>query len=577
MPEITDRATDARAGGPSEGPVIQNGSGQGRASWRGRLLWAAGLAVAAVVLSWCYILQARTQVANSDAAGAALMGYDMLHGNILLRGWWTTDVSFATFEVPIDALVIAVRGLSADVTHVTAGIVYALLVLAAALLGRGTARGREGIFRALLGAGIMIAPGLGEGTRVLLGSPDHIGIGVPILLTLLLIDRAREHWWVPVVVCVLLIWAQLDDPLAEFAAALPVLLVCLVRAAVSLRRDGWRDGAWKRGAWKTGAWRYEAGLAVAAGLSYELTQIAVHVIRTAGGYSMRSLSTATKYIPPSQWPAQFLHTVQNTLLLFGADYFWQAGTPAKGIAFLHLAGFALALAGLLMGIAGLVRRGDRVTQALTAGTILALGAGALVSPMQPGYGAHEIAVVLPFGAVLAGRTVGPWLLGRDLSRLARSALAVVLSAVAACYLAVLGYSASQPSVPAWTQTLTGFLAAHNLTSGIGMYWAANITTATTDWRVRVIPAQPGPADPYSWLTKPSWYNPDEYSANFVIAGKYTAAATTYPVKTVLQEFGKPAREYKVDGYVIMVYDRNLLRDMHRPVQPNPDLGSRLLQ
>lgn len=548
------------------------GAGQ-RGRWRGRAAWGAALVVAAVVLAWCYTLQAQTEPANSDGAGTALQAWGMLHGNILLRGWWVTDVSFFTFEIPIDAVVIAARGLNAEVVHLTAGIVYALLVLAAALLARGTARGRAGAVRALLAAGIMIAPGLGEGTRVMLGSPDHMGVGVPILLTLLLVDRARERWPVTVAVCVLLVWASLDDPMAEFAAALPLAIVCFVRAVAALRRD-WarRDGTWKRG-----AWRYDAGLAVGAALSYEVTQVAVHVIRASGGYSMRSLTAATTVIAPSQWGAQLLHTAQNAMLLFGADYYWQAGTLPKAIAFLHLAGMALAVAGLLAGIAGLLRGGDRVTQALALGTLITLGAAALVNRMQPGYGAHEIAVVLPFGAVLAGRTVGPWLMRNSLPRLARGTLAAALGVVAACYLAVAGYSASQPAAAPWTRSLTGFLAAHNLTSGIGMYWAANITTASSDWHVRVVPAQPGPQTPYAWVTKPSWYNPEKHYANFVIAGSYTADKTTYAVSTVLRVFGRPAREYKFEGYVIMVYDRNLLRDMHRPVQPSPDLGAQLLQ
>ncbi|HSZ39758.1 MAG TPA: hypothetical protein VK817_07355 [Trebonia sp.] len=537
-----------------------------RGWWRGRAAWGVGLVVAAIVLSWLYTLQSRTQAANSDGAGIALQGWDMLHGNLLLRGWWAADVSFYTFEVPLDALVIAARGLSADVVHVAAGIEYALLVLAAALLARGTARGREGVCRAVLAAGIMIAPGLGEGTRVLLGSPAHIGVGVPILLTLLLVDRAREHWLVPVAVCVLLVWAQLDDPMAEYAAALPLVLVGLVRAGVSLYR-------FRRDASRRRAWRYDAGLAVAAAVSYELTQIAIHVIRAAGGFSMRSLSSATATIPASQWGDQLVRTGRDALLLFGADFYWQSGTLAKAIAILHLVGAALAVAGLLAGILGLVRGGDRVTQALTAGTILALGAAALENPMLPGYGAHEIAVVLPFAAVLAGRAVGPWLLRTGLPRLARASLAVVLGVVAVGYLAVVGYSAAQPPMAAPTQALAGFLAEHGLTSGLGKYWAANLTTAVSGERVRVLPAQP-PTKPYAWLTKPSWYNADQNSANFVVAGD-PVTSSTYPVSTVLAAFGKPAREYRFDGYVIMVYDRNLLHDMKRPVQPNPDLGSRL--
>ncbi len=119
----------------------------------------------------------------------------MLHnGNLLLSGWYVSDVSFWTFEVPVDGLVAAVYGLRVDVVHVAAAIEYALLVLFAALLAAGAARdrrfgGREGLIRALVAIGVMVAPATYEGAGVLLGAPDHIGVGVPVLITLLVVDR----------------------------------------------------------------------------------------------------------------------------------------------------------------------------------------------------------------------------------------------------------------------------------------------------------------------------------------------------------------------------------------------------
>ena len=44
----------------------------------------------------------------------------MQHGNLLLRGWVTSDVSFYTFEIPVDGLVAAVDGLRTDVIHIAA-------------------------------------------------------------------------------------------------------------------------------------------------------------------------------------------------------------------------------------------------------------------------------------------------------------------------------------------------------------------------------------------------------------------------------------------------------------------------
>ena len=52
----------------------------------------AGTCVAFAV----YLRLAQTRAVNSDGAAQALQAWDMLHGNPLLRGWTTSDVSFYT-------------------------------------------------------------------------------------------------------------------------------------------------------------------------------------------------------------------------------------------------------------------------------------------------------------------------------------------------------------------------------------------------------------------------------------------------------------------------------------------------
>jgi hypothetical protein len=503
------------------------------------------------VLFWCYLRQSQAIAVNADGSGMALQGWDMLHGNLLLSGWWLADVTFYTFEIPVDALVEAVHGLNADVVHISAAVIYTLLVLTAALLARGTARGAEGVARALLGAGVMVAPAFGPGTRVLILSPDHTGVGVPILLTLLLVDRARERWWVPLAMCVLLTWAQVDDPLATYAAVVPIALVCFVRAGVGLVR--------RRLAW------YDAALAVAAVVSAALTHLAVSAIKAAGGYSMQPLANAGKLVPYSEWGRQIHAAGQNVLILFGADFYEQPAGIRTAIAFLHFVGVALALCGLLVGIAGLVRGADRVTQALTVATLVMLGAGALGTKMTPIQGAHEIAVVLPFGAVLAGRTLGPWLLSR---RLPRITLTPLLGVALVGYLAALGYNASLPAMSAETQGLADWLVAHHLTSGLGRYWAANSTTLASGGRVRVAPVQgSGGNVAYPWVAKPSWFDPAVSYANFVVAMPGPKGnAYAFSERAVRHSFGKPSRVYHYGPYVIMVWNRNLLLQVPKPDQ-----------
>jgi len=514
---------------------------------RARLLWAGALVVAAVALFWCYLLQSRTAGVNSDAAGMVLQGWDMMHGNVLLHGWFVADVSFSTFEIPIDGLVAVVHGLGPDVAHITAAIVYTLLVLSAALLARGTARGAEGIVRAVLAGGILVAPGYIPGTHVLLLAPDHTGIGVPILLTLLFIDRARERWWAVAGTVLLLVWAQVDDPLATYAAAVPIALVCLVRAALPLvrrRRPGW----------------YDLGLAAAAVVSVGLTRLAVHGISAAGGYQMHALKVRQS-IPVSVWGEQVKLTVQNVLILFGAD-FWEQRTELRtAIAVLHLAGFLLALAGLLVGIACLFRSADRITQVLTVGTLVVLVAATFATHMVLLQSAHQIAVVLPFGAVLAGRTVGSWLARRRLSRLA---LTPVLTAVLAGYLAALGWAAAQPKQQAETQQLADWLVAHHLTGGLAKYWAASSTTLSSGGQVLVVPTADLGKQPYTWVAKGSWYDPAASRATFVVAVPGPGNAYAFSEAGVRRAFGKPAREYRVGQYIIMVWDKNLLLQVSKP-------------
>src|SRR3984885_849785 len=107
---------------------------------RGALARTLGSAFAGLVIFACYLRQSRTVSVGSDGASQAFQAWDLLHGNPLLHGWWVTDVSFYTTELPQYAVIELARGLSADVIHVAGAITYTLLVLTAAVLARGRAR-----------------------------------------------------------------------------------------------------------------------------------------------------------------------------------------------------------------------------------------------------------------------------------------------------------------------------------------------------------------------------------------------------------------------------------------------------
>src|SRR5690349_25019897 len=80
-----------------------------------RALSAVAVAVAAVLLFAGYLHMAREQSADADGASNALQAWDLLHGDILLRGWTVSDVPFYTTELPQLALIELVMGLRPDV------------------------------------------------------------------------------------------------------------------------------------------------------------------------------------------------------------------------------------------------------------------------------------------------------------------------------------------------------------------------------------------------------------------------------------------------------------------------------
>ena len=357
--------------------------------------WPVGLAAAGVVLYLCYLAVSRTEEVTSDGASIALQAWAMLHGNPLLRGWTVTDVSFYTTELPEYMIVEWVRGLNADVLHASAAITYTLVVLTGGLLGRGRAKGREGMVRMLIAAGIMVAPQLGAGVFILIFQPDHIGSSVPLMLTWLVLDRTPRSWYVPPIIALMLAWGAIGDQLILLIGVAPLAAVSAVRAYQILvqRREGWRSG-----------W-FDVSLVVAAAAAAEISRIVVREISAHGGYNV--LPVPGGVAPITDMSSHLWLLVQSICGLYGADLFGMTSIGLNAaIALLHLVGLALAAWGLWLVIRRFFSCEDRIAQILTVGILINLAAYMLSTTPTTYWSAREVAPVLPMGAVLAARMLG---------------------------------------------------------------------------------------------------------------------------------------------------------------------------
>ncbi|MCW2894490.1 MAG: hypothetical protein JWO75_3979 [Actinomycetia bacterium] len=533
-------------------PVEQAAAAPSVLRRRAPLAWALGTVLAAAALFACYLRQSRTVAVGSDGASQALQAWDLLHGNPLLHGWSLTDVSFYPTELPQYALIELARGLSADVVHVAGAMTYTLLVLTAALLARGRARGTDGVTRALIAAGIMLAPQLGPGTQTLVLSPDHTGTSVPILLVFLLIDRAGgARWYVPVLVWLGLAWTALADAMTVFVAVIPLTLVCVMRIWHGTARDREPFSAHRR----------DASLAIAAVLAVPAELAAAALIRAHGGWQVNGLSTALAGAGQLAGNARLAGA--GLLELFGADVFGTTTGPGTALAVVHLVGLLLAVAGASTAASRFPRRATLIESVLVTGIVIDLAAYLAGVQAVNILSTREIAPVLPFAAVLAGRCLAPPCPAR------RSWLCAFL----ALYAAGLGYAAAQPPAAPQYAGLAAWLRAHHLTAGLSGYHQANIVTLETGGAVTLRPVTPGTDGhlaAYSWNASAAWYDPAARAATFLVlavpgtpGGPGTPGASRLTSARAVATFGPPATSYRYEEYEILIWRRgvNLLTDL----------------
>jgi hypothetical protein len=188
---------------------------------------------------------------------------------------------------------------------------------------------------------------------------------------------------------------------------------------------------------------------------------------------------------------------------------------------------------------------------LTVGTLLALGAALIYpAPAAP----REMAAVLPFSAVLAGRLLA--------ERLAAARLVPVMVVVLCLYLVTLSVNVtSTPEVNDY-RPLASWLSDHGLRYGLATYNLASTLTLTSGDHVKVRPtgatAHSLQVYPRLWEADKWWYDPSLHDANFFVEPERWAGPQVPGLRAVLHTFGPPALRYKVDGAIVMVWDYNLL-------------------
>jgi hypothetical protein len=512
-----------------------------RARVRGVL--AVVTALLAVGLVEMYDRLSQTAPPTADSANAVLQGRAMADGNLLLHAWTLSGASFYVTDLPFYAVVAAVSGVSSAAAHEVGAIIYTLILIAAMLLARGSARGPEAVWRMAITFVLLVAPMPGAAVQLLLMGPFHAGTCVFLLLALLVLDSAGARLGGAVLFGLCLTLAVLSDALSVYVVVVPVAVVVGLRLLT-----------------RRATLQSEGALLAAALLSVPAALLAGGLIGLLGGFT--TVPLAGSFVRMEDLPKNLSLTVQGVLLLFGANFFGQPFATGQTFTILfHLLGlgFVLFVGRQMIAAWRRGRQPDLVLQVMLVAMAFDVAAYLFSNQAIDLLTSRYLIPFFVFGSVIAGRA-GARFLSRPPLRTAAIAVGIV-------YMGFLAASLRAPAASSESTDIGAWLDRNDLHYGLAAYWQASTVTVETGGRVRVraIDLNAPVPSPYRWEAEASWYDPrlTDNRATFVL--RDTSDPRSVDRRSVEAAFGPPREEHMVGHYQVLVWDRsrNLLDDLAR--------------
>jgi hypothetical protein len=489
---------------------------------------------------------AKAYPVSSDDATGILEASSILHGNLLLRGWTVSNISFVATDLPFYVAGVALRGMGPSLLRDVPSALYAVAVGVAVMLAATGSR----------------SPGMAAATAVvLLGLPagglaefvtkgyTRVGTSIGLFVALIAIGGPAGRKVSPVrlgVYTLAVVLTLLSDTYMLVIGAAAVLVVCLMAAS---RRMSYENLGLGR-------------VAMATLVAILFGQAASWLIRVMGGYEIEPLplrdylsSRDTLRTVAANVRALATHLPS----LYRCDLPPGGGVAEWMVWLVCLIGPVLLLLALWWGrpLARRRERQDFVGDVLWVSMMLGLAAY-LLSANEKDRG--TLRYMVPFvlsGAVLTARVAG----SRARSM---SPMGVPLAMLAAAYGITMARDLQKPVIDDPAVALAGWLRDHELHQGYGPYWDASIVTASGRGEVAVRPVRgrevrPGRVaiEPFRWMSDEAWYRDEP--ANFVVYRPDPGPKYHFLINEAVCAacFGPPSSRHEVGPYIVLVWRRDL--------------------
>jgi len=540
---VVERAGDDELAVPSAGPSSKQRRG-----------WLLALPCVAVLMVWMYALavHANSLLVNSDGATVILQGQTVASGNVLLHGWTLSLDSWWTLDVAFYSVATAVAGIRPVLLIAGPALIASLVVVVGMVIVRRGRRGPAAFIGMLTVVAVLALPTHLLATDLMCG-PIHVSTALYALVAFLGLRRNRVGWgWIMTVV--MLAAGMLGDLQMVSYGVFPVLAAGLVAMT---RRRSIRAGT---------------PAVSAAVCSVAIALVVRQLVVALGGFSLGATNRAASADQVLQNVTHLLPVLAQ-LVGLGDSIDGTGGVPVA-LQAVHVVAAALLIATLAAGIVRLLRgvrygtapgdppgpirglepelwRMDDLLVVATVGPVLNF---IFLAASTSGYQRYLTATVI-FGSVLAGRIVTLWWASDRGRVLRRWAVGIGVLSIG-CFVAASGVQLSQPAPSTPAARLASFLESAHLTSGVGDFWAASITTVESGGTVAVRPVVPdsdGKLEAYNKGDVPGWFA--DQSFRFVVYPRSNSptSPTQVSLRTAVNTWGRPSKVSDVAGYVVLVW------------------------
>lgn len=482
-----------------------------------------------LILTVFYIILSKHTPMNSDHASIILEAKDIFEGNILLKNWTLSTVSYYTTDIPFYVIAIALYGFSNQLLYIVPGVLYAITVFFALYLSSKSTQKTFSYISSLITFSLIGLPTLFLSENVLVGA-IHIVAYLYIIVAFICIEnfKSTEKKFFLFVYYLFLTLALVGDNITIFIAIIPVIIVSLIN--IYYKMDIAKN----------------IFIIIGNMIVLAFSKIALSIIYSIGGFVVPGTEPLKYNGIKSLWNNIYI-TISGISEIFGIRLIrHNLISPYSFIDIVKIAGMSFVFYSLYKMLKK-YKKCNFVDQVLLILCVSNLLGYTLTNLQQDISTTRYLIPFILFGSILCGRIF---------TDLVNNNKFLIISLCTIYFFAstypITMIFQRQTNIP--EKKLCEFLTDHDLTNGYGSFWCSSIITLLSreDVKIRSIVNINNDLQPFEWLSNKNWYMA---YANFIVTddSNWGNISSSIIVKT----FGYPDYTYNIDKYTVFVWNKNI--------------------